>query len=224
MLININFEGLSAGAYTVNVLYKTADGNVVALCTFVVTIADAEGNVPAADPTAIYTAEDLAAMNATNAVVSSGEGYAHFVTGGDIGDKTNPSIALTSEEGFSDIIVIKYRTNCANYGSNYWGILNLNETGTFIGNRKGSDNWFKYEMNGEWTVLILDMRKNKASNDGTPNVDVTDGAAITSIVYDFFDYAGNSGKSNSSDGEAEYFDIAYIAFFETKAEAVSYAY
>jgi hypothetical protein len=42
-------------------------------------------------------------------------------------------------------------------------------------------------------------------------------------VYNFFDYAGNDGKLTTADGGEEYFDIEYIAFFNTKEEAQSYA-
>ena len=49
------------------------------------------------------------------------------------------------------------------------------------------------------------------------------GAAIASLVYNFFDYAGNDGKLTTADGGEEYFDIEYIAFFETKADAESFA-
>ena len=210
MRIAINTKDLTAGVHTVNALYKNAAGDIVALCTFKILVSDEN----ASQATAYYSASDLAAMNANNAQVSAGDGYAHFVTGGELKDKDNPSITLTADgEGFSDFIVIKYRTNCANYGSNYWGILKLNDAGDFIGNRKGSDNWFKYDMDNEWHILVLDMRRNKASNSAPANVDVVDGADITSITYNFFDYAGNSGKKASSDGEAEYFDIAYIAFY-----------
>jgi hypothetical protein len=52
-----------------------------------------------------------------------------------------------------------------------------------------------------------------------PNNDITDGANINTIVYNFFDYAGNGGKKVAS---AEHIDIEYIAFFETKADAYAY--
>ncbi len=175
------------------------------------------------EPTALYTAEQLAAMTATNATVTLEGNYAHFLTG--VADTaTNPSITLTAEgEEFSDVIVIKYRTNCGSYGSNFWGTLLLNGTAEFNGNRRDSDNWFYYATDGSWNVLVLDMRKNKAGSEGTPDTDVTGGAAITSLVYNFFDYAGNGGKLTTADGGDEYFDIEYIAFFNTKEEAQSYA-
>ena len=67
------------------------------------------------------------------------------------------------------------------------------------------------------------MRKNKQGAEGTADTDVTGGAAIQSLVYNFFDYAGNGGKLGTADGAEEYFDIEYIAFFNTKEEAQSYA-
>ena len=137
---------------------------------------------------------------------------------------TNPSITLTAPEGgFTDIIAIKYRTNCGSYGSNFWGTFLLNGTNEFYGNRRDSDNWFFYYTDGEWDVLILDMRKNKQGSEGTPDTDVTGGAAIESLVYNFFDYTGNDGKLTTADGGEEYFDIEYVAFFNTKEEAQSYA-
>ena len=174
------------------------------------------------EPTALYTAEQLAALTATNATVTLEDNYVHFLTG-TADTMTNPSITLTAEgEGFTDIIVIKYRTNCGNYGSNYWGTFLLNGTAEFNGNRRDSDNWFLYFTDGTWDTLILDMRKNKAGSEGTPDTDVTGGAAITSLVYNFFDYAGNDGKLDTANGAEEYFDIEYIAFFNTKEEAQSY--
>ena len=177
-----------------------------------------------AEPTALYTAEQLAALTATNATVTLEGEYAHFLTG-TADTMTNPSITLTAEGegGFTDIIAIKYRTNCGSYGSNFWGTFLLNGTNEFYGNRRDSDNWFFYYTDGEWDVLILDMRKHKQGSDGTPDTDVTGGAAIESLVYNFFDYAGNDGKLTTADGGEEYFDIEYIAFFNTKEEAQSYA-
>jgi hypothetical protein len=220
MLIPINLGGLSAGAHTVSVLYKNADGEIVALCVFSVLVPDANGNVPSTNPTAIYTADDLAAVPVMNATATKVDNYVRFENTAAQKDKNNPAIELTADgDGFSDVIVIKYKTNCANYGSNYWGMLNLNGVGDFIGNRANSDNWFVYNMNDEWTILVLDMRKNKATNKAMPNNDITDGANINTITYTFFDYAGNSGKKVAS---AEHIDIEYIAFFETKADAYAY--
>lgn len=176
-----------------------------------------------AEPTALYTAEQLAALVPANATVTLEGDYAHFLTG-TADTMTNPSITLVADEAaFSDIIAIKYRTNCGSYGSNFWGTLLLNGTAEFNGNRYDSDNWFYYATDGSWNVLILDMRKNKQGSDGTPDTDVTGGAAIESLVYNFFDYAGNDGKLTTADGGEEYFDIEYIAFFNTKEEAQSYA-
>ena len=176
-----------------------------------------------AEPTALYTAEQLAALVPANATVTLEGDYAHFLTG-TADTMTNPSITLVADEAaFSDIIAIKYRTNCGSYGSNFWGTLLLNGTAEFNGNRYDSDNWFYYATDGSWNVLILDMRKNKQGSEGTPDTDVTGGAAIESLVYNFFDYAGNDGKLTTADGGEEYFDIEYIAFFNTKEEAQSYA-
>jgi hypothetical protein len=44
----------------------------------------------------------------------------------------------------------------------------------------------------------------------------------SNLVYNFFDYAGNDGKLDTANGAEEYFDIEYIAFFNTKEEAQSY--
>ena len=190
-----------------------------------VTTEEATTDAPAdpVEPTALYTAEQLAAMVPANATVTLEGDYAHFLTG-TADTVTNPSITLVAdEEAFSDIIVIKYRTNCGSYGSNFWGTLLLNGTAEFNGNRRDSDNWFFYATDGSWNVLILDMRKNKAGSEGTPDTDVTGGAAIDSVVYNFFDYTGNDGKLTTADGGEEYFDIEYIAFFNTKEEARSYA-
>ena len=176
-----------------------------------------------AEPTACYTAEQLAALVPANATVTLEGDYAHFLTG-TADTMTNPSITLVADEAaFSDIIAIKYRTNCGSYGSNFWGTFLLNGTAEFNGNRRDSDNWFYYYTDGEWDVLILDMRKNKQGSEGTPDTDVTGGAAIESLVYNFFDYTGNDGKLTTADGGEEYFDIEYIAFFNTKEEAQSYA-
>ena len=190
-----------------------------------VTTEEATTDAPAdpVEPTALYTAEQLAAMVPANATVTLEGDYAHFLTG-TADTVTNPSVTLIAdEEAFSDIIVIKYRTNCGSYGSNFWGTLLLNGTAEFNGNRRDSDNWFFYATDGSWNVLILDMRKNKAGSEGTPDTDVTGGAAIDSVVYNFFDYTGNDGKLTTADGGEEYFDIEYIAFFNTKEEARSYA-
>ena len=175
-----------------------------------------------AEPTVLYTAEQLAALVPANATVTLEGDYAHFLTG-TADTMTNPSITLVADEAaFSDIIAIKYRTNCGSYGSNFWGTLLLNGTAEFNGNRRDSDNWFYYATDGSWNVLILDMRKNKQGSEGTPDTDVTGGAAIESLVYNFFDYAGNDGKLTTADGGEEYFDIEYIAFFETKDDAAAY--
>ena len=173
------------------------------------------------EPVAYYSAEDIAALTPTNATVTLADGYAHFLTG-TADTFTNPSVTLNAEgESYPDVIVIKYRTNCGSYGSNFWGTLLLNGTAEFNGNRRDSDNWFYYATDGSWNVLIMDMRKNKAGADGIPDTDVTGGAAITSVVYNFFDYTGNDGKIATADGAEEYIDIAYIAFFNTKEDAAS---
>ena len=173
------------------------------------------------EPTAYYSAEALAALTPANATAALVDGYAHFLTG-TADHMTNPSITLTAEgAGYSDIIVIKYRTNCGTYGSNFWGTLLLNGTDEFNGNRRDSDNWFYYATDGSWNILIMDMRKNKQGSSGMPDTDVTGGAAITSVVYNFFDYTGNDGKLATADGGEEYIDIAYIAFFNTKTDAAA---
>ena len=184
---------------------------------------EAPAPAPVVEPTAYFSAEDIADLIPTNATLVLENGYVHFLTGTE-DTMTNPSITLTAPEGgFTDIIAIKYRTNCGSYGSNFWGTLLLNGTAEFNGNRRDSDNWFYYATDGSWNVLILDMRKNKQGSEGTPDTDVTGGAAIESLVYNFFDYAGNDGKLTTADGGEEYFDIEYIAFFNTKEEAQSYA-
>ena len=186
--------------------------------------ATTEAPAPAVEPTAYFSAEDIADLIPTNANLVLEDGYVHFLTGTE-DTMTNPSITLTAPEGgFTDIIAIKYRTNCGSYGSNYWGTFLLNGTNEFYGNRRDSDNWFFYYTDGEWDVLILDMRKHKQGSNGTPDTDVTGGAAIESLVYNFFDYAGNDGKLATADTEEEYIDIEYIAFFETKDDAYSYAF
>ncbi len=185
--------------------------------------ATTEAPAPAVEPTAYFSAEDIADLIPTNATLVLENGYVHFLTGTE-DTVTNPSITLTAPEGgFTDIIAIKYRTNCGSYGSNYWGTFLLNGTNEFYGNRRDSDNWFFYYTDGEWDVLILDMRKHKQGSDGTPDTDVTGGAAIESLVYNFFDYTGNDGKLDTYDLGDEYIDIEYIAFFNTKEEAQSYA-
>ena len=184
-----------------------------------------EDSAPAeVTPTAYFSAEDIAKLTPTNATVTLENGMAHFLTGVE-DTSTNPSITLTAPEGgFSDVIVIRYRTNCGGYGSNYWGTFLLNGTNEFNGNRYQSDNWFYYYTDGDEAILILDMRKNQQGSDGIPDTDVTGGAAIESLVYNFFDYTGNGGKLPTADGEAEYFDIVYIAFFENKEDADIFAY
>ena len=185
--------------------------------------ATTEAPAPAVEPTAYFSAEDIADLIPTNATLVLENGYVHFLTGTE-DTMTNPSITLTAPEGgFTDIIAIKYRTNCGSYGSNFWGTFLLNGTNEFYGNRRDSDNWFFYYTDGEWDVLILDMRKHKQGSDGTPDTDVTGGAAIESLVYNFFDYTGNDGKLDTYDLGDEYIDIEYIAFFNTKEEAQSYA-
>ena len=185
--------------------------------------ATTEAPAPAVEPTAYFSAADIADLIPTNATLVLENGYVHFLTGTE-DTMTNPSITLTAPEGgFTDIIAIKYRTNCGSYGSNFWGTFLLNGTNEFYGNRRDSDNWFFYYTDGEWDVLILDMRKHKQGSDGTPDTDVTGGAAIESLVYNFFDYTGNDGKLDTYDLGDEYIDIEYIAFFETKEEAQSYA-
>ena len=179
---------------------------------------------PEVQPTAYFDAETLAALTATNATSAYVDGYAHFLTG-TTSTSTNPSITLSAGEGeFTDVIAIKYRTNCGHYGSNYWGTFMVNGTEEFQGNRANSDNWFYYFTDGTWDVLILDLRKNTAGSSGTPDTDVVDGAAITSLVYNFFDYEGNGGQLATADEDAEFFDIEYIAFFNTKEEAEDYCY
>ena len=185
---------------------------------------EAPAPAPAVEPTAYFSAEEIADLIPTNATLVLEDGYVHFLTGTE-DTMTNPSITLTAPEGgFTDIIAIKYRTNCGSYGSNYWGTFLLNGTNEFYGNRRDSDNWFFYYTDGEWDVLILDMRKHKQGSNGTPDTDVTGGAAIESLVYNFFDYTGNDGKLDTYDLGDEYIDIEYIAFFETKDDAYSYAF
>ena len=174
------------------------------------------------EPTAYFSVEDIAALTATNATVSVEDGYVHFLTGTENGS-TNPCITLTAEgDGFTDIIAIRYRTNCGGYGSNYWGTFLLNGTDEFQGNRYMSDNWFYYTTDGEWDVLVLDMRRNTAGSEGVPDTDVTGGAEIKSLVYNFFDYAGNGGKLATADGAEEYIDIGYVAFFESADDAYEF--
>ena len=186
--------------------------------------ATTEAPAPAVEPTAYFSAEDIADLIPTNANLVLENGYVHFLTGTE-DTMTNPSITLTAPEGgFTDIIAIKYRTNCGSYGSNYWGTFLLNGTNEFYGNRRDSDNWFFYYTDGEWDVLILDMRKHKQGSNGTPDTDVTGGAAIESLVYNFFDYTGNDGKLDTYDLGDEYIDIEYIAFFENKDDADAFAY
>ena len=186
--------------------------------------ATTEAPAPAVEPTAYFSAEEIAELTPTNATMVLEDGYVHYWTGTE-DTMTNPSITLTAPEGgFTDIIAIKYRTNCGSYGSNYWGTFLLNGTTEFYGNRRESDNWFFYYTDGEWDVLILDMRKHKQGSNGTPDTDVTGGAAIESLVYNFFDYAGNDGKLATADTEEEYIDIAYVAFFENKDDAYTYAF
>jgi hypothetical protein len=218
MKIVINVAGLTAGAHTVNVLYKDASGTIVALCTFIVLVPDANGNIPASTPTAFYTADDLVSMGATNANVTAGDGYAHYVSTDIVSRKNDASITFNSDNGYSDVIVIKYRTNAPSYGINYDGFFLLNGN-MFIGNRRNSDNWFEYYSDGEWHYLILVLRKNKAFSSAAANVGVTGGAALTSVEYVIFDYSGNSSGKKTAD---EYIDIAYIAFFNTKADVKSY--
>ena len=79
-------------------------------------------------------------------------------------------------------------------------LLNGNK---FMGNRKNSDNWFEYYTDGEWHYLVLNLRKDK-------NIDVNAGAALTTVEYVIFDYAGNNSGKKTAD---EYIDIAYIAFY-----------
>ena len=185
--------------------------------------ATTEAPAPAVEPTAYFSADDIAALAPTNATAVVEDGYIHFQTGV-VDTITNPSINLVAEgEGFSDIIAIKYRTNCGGYGSNYWGTFLLNGTAEFQGNRYMSDNWFYYTTDGEWDVLVLDMRRNTAGSAGVPDTDVTGGAAIQSLVYNFFDYAGNGGKLATADGGEEYIDIGYIAFFESVDDAYDFA-
>ena len=184
--------------------------------------ATTEAPAPAVEPTAYFSAEDIADLIPANATLVLEDGYVHFLTGTE-DTVTNPSITLTAPEGgFTDIIAIKYRTNCGTYGSNYWGTFLLNGTAEFYGNRRDSDNWFFYYTDGEWDVLILDMRKHKQGSDGIPDTDVTGGAAIEFLVYNFFDYTGNDGKLATANWEDEYIDIAYIAFFENKDDAYAF--
>ena len=185
--------------------------------------ATTEAPAPAVEPTAYFSAEDIAELTPTNATMVLEDGYVHYWTGTE-DTITNPSITLTAPEGgFTDIIAIKYRTNCGGYGSNYWGTFLLNGTAEFQGNRYMSDNWFYYTTDGEWDVLVLDMRRNTAGSQGTPDTDVTGGAAIQSLIYNFFDYAGNGGKLATADGGEEYIDIGYIAFFESADDAYEFA-
>jgi hypothetical protein len=174
------------------------------LSTFKVLVTDETG----ANATAYYSAEELVAMGATNATVTSTDGYAHVVTTDAVGGKNDPKFTFTSN-GFSDIVVIKYKTNSPGYGSNYDGYFLLNGN-QFIGNRKNSDNWYEYYGDGEWHYLVLNLRKNKASSSAAANTDVVDGASLTTVEFVPFDYAGNKSGKNLAD---EYIDIAYVAFY-----------
>jgi hypothetical protein len=202
--VAIATAGMTAGVHTVNVLYKNAEGAVTMLSTFKVLVTDETG----ANATAYYSAEELVAMGATNATVTSTDGYAHVVTTDAVGGKNDPKFTFTSN-GFSDIVVIKYKTNSPGYGSNYDGYFLLNGN-QFIGNRSKSDNWYEYYGDGEWHYLVLNLRKNKASSSAAANTDVVDGASLTTVEFVPFDYAGNKSGKNLAD---EYIDIAYVAFY-----------
>ena len=204
MRIAISTAGLTAGVHTVNVLYKNAAGDTAALCCFKILIADDAG----ASATEYYSAEELVAMGAANATVTAADGYAHLVSTDEVGGKNDVKFTFTSD-GFSDYVVIKYKTNSAGYGSNYDGYFLLNGV-QFIGNRSKSDNWYEYYGDGEWHYLVLNLRKNKANSSAAANTDVVDGAALTTIEFVPFDYAGNKSGKNLAD---EYIDIAYIAFY-----------
>ena len=204
MRICMNTAGLTAGVHTVNALYKNADGEIVRLSYFKILIVDDNG----AQATDYYSASDLVAMGATNATVTAGDGYAHVVSNDGVGGKNDPKITLTSD-GFSDFVVIKYKTNAESYGLNYDGYFLLNGN-KFIGNRKNSDNWFEYYTDGEWHYLVLDLRKNKTNDSAEANTDVNNGAALTTAEYVLFDYAGNKSGKKSAD---EFIDIAYVAFY-----------
>ena len=197
MRIAVATANLTPGVHTVYALYKNAAGDVVYLSTFKILVADDAGK----NATAYYSAEELVAMGATNATVTAGEGYAHIESTDAVGGKNDAKITFTSE-GASDIIVIKYKTNASSYGSNYDGYFLLNGN-KFMGNRKNSDNWFEYYTDGEWHYLVLNLRKDK-------NIDVNAGAALTTVEYVIFDYAGNNSGKKTAD---EYIDIAYIAFY-----------
>ena len=204
MRICITTAGLTAGVHTVNALYKNTAGEIVALSTFKILITDDAG----ANATDFYSASDLVSKGATNATVTAGDGYAHVVGNDGVGGKNDPKITLTSD-GFSDFVVIKYKTNAESYGLNYDGYFLLNGN-KFIGNRKNSNNWFEYYTDGEWHYLVLDLRKNKANDSASANVDVNDGAELTTVEFVPFDYAGNKSGKKTAD---EYIDIAYIAFY-----------
>ena len=204
MSVAINLEGQTVGAHTVHVLYKDTSGNIVSLGNFKLLILDENGS----KATAYYSASDLVAMGATNATVTAADGYAHVMSNGGVGDHNDAKFTFTSD-GFSDLIVIKYKTNANSYGSNYDGYFYLNGN-KFIGNRKNSDNWFEYYNDGEWHYLILNLRKNKAGGSTPANVDVNNGAALTTVEYVLFDYADNSSGKKTAD---EYIDIAYVAFY-----------
>ncbi len=204
MSVAINLEGQTAGAHTVHVLYKDTSGNIVSLGNFKLLILDENGS----KATAYYSASDLVAMGATNATVTAADGYAHVMSNGGVGSKDDAKFTFTSD-GFSDLIVIKYKTNATSYGSNYDGYFYLNGN-KFIGNRKNSDNWFEYYNDGEWHYLILNLRKNKAGGSTPANVDVNNGAALTTVEYVLFDYADNSSGKKTAD---EFIDIAYVAFY-----------
>ena len=205
MRIAISTANLTPGVHSVYALYKNAAGDVVSLSSFKILIVDDEGQ----NATTYYSGNDLVAMGAANATVTSNEdASAHVVSTDGVGGKNDVKFSFTSD-AFSDMVVIKYKTNSPGYGGNYDGYFLLNGV-QFIGNRSKSDNWYEYIGDDGWHYLVLNLRRNKATSSSAANTDVVDGATITSVEFVPFDYAGNKSGKNLAD---EYFDIAYIAFY-----------
>ena len=146
-----------------------------------------------------YLTEQAAGGNQMAAGEVTTEGDRTFIrltaTGGD----PYFSILNAGANVESDIMAISYRTNSSSKGQFYVG------SGPSLTAR--GDNFIVTWTEGDWNLLVIDLSEVEA---------------LTSISGDMVNYLRMDFFHNGTFAEGAYFDIEYIAFFESVADAETY--
>ena len=146
-----------------------------------------------------YLTEQAAGGNQMAAGEVTTEGDRTFIrltaTGGD----PYFSILNAGANVESDIMAISYRTNSSSKGQFYVG------SGPSLTAR--GDNFIVTWTEGDWNLLVIDLSEVEA---------------LTSISGDMVNYLRMDFFHNGTFAEGAYFDIEYVAFFESVADAETY--